>query len=197
MLHKTACESCAGSGIRMIETSSLLGLLKKQVPITCEDCNGKGEVLEIPRCETCGGRGLLGNENEICRTCNGTGHLDSFALIPLELVQPGTTFARHCDRCKNDQFEIVSLKEQHRITRTWEAEEELRKVDIIDRVKVKCTGCSNTYYITVDPRHHLPVPVELIAELENQGLNLSFLYAGRSPLIRGLEPGAPPAQPTA
>ena len=197
MLQKTACVSCAGSGIRMIETSSMLGLIKKQVPVTCEDCVGKGQVLEIPTCETCAGRGLLGNENEICRTCNGTGHLDSFALIPMELVQVGTVFARHCDRCKNDQFELVEPREQHRITRSWEAEEELRKVDMIERVKVKCTGCANTYYIPVDPRHHQPVPAELIPEIEDHGLSLSFLYGARAAGDTVLPPGSQPAQPAA
>lgn len=197
MLHKTNCATCAGSGIRMIETSSMLGLIKKQVPVTCEDCAGKGLILEIPVCETCGGRGLLGNESEICRTCNGTGRIDSFAMIPLELVRTGTVFARHCDQCKNDMFEIVSDPEEHRVTRSWEAEEELRKADIQQRVKVKCTSCSNGYYITVDPRHHQQIPVELIPELEEHGINLSFLYKARLAGGPLKSQAAGQAQPTA
>jgi hypothetical protein len=166
--------------VRVVETSSLWGLRRKNTLLTCEECGGSGKVVLLPQCSFCDGRGLIGNESEICRACNGTGRIDSFALVPRTLLRPGVSFERRCDRCVGDTFEIVSAIESRKIVRSWEADESLRHVEAIECVKVKCGRCGNNYEIQLGSELHDEVPADLVAELEELGLNLSFLYQGGS-----------------
>jgi DnaJ-class molecular chaperone len=188
MLSRTNCPHCAGTGINVIQTSSLWGLLRKDVPSTCTHCSGHGRVVELAHCGKCDGRGLCGNENEICRSCNGTGKIDSFALIPMSLVRTGTQFHRRCDMCGNGTFTIISDIEQHRITKSWEDAEELRQVELSEKVRVHCNGCPNAYHIEIEPQWHNPLETSDATELEALGLDLSFLYQLRN---------GQPAQPQA
>lgn len=179
MLIKTSCAQCAGSGVRIIQTSSLFGLKKRETPTTCEACNGTGEITSLPLCSLCDGRGLVGNESEICRACNGTGHIDNFALIPRDLLVQGTEFDRRCDRCGEHRFRIEQPLESVRINRSWEAEEALRDYETIERVGVRCVSCGNAYLIQVDEKLHRPLEESVVGQLEAMGLNLSFLFRSR------------------
>jgi DnaJ-class molecular chaperone len=179
MLIKKTCPFCQGTGIRMVQTSSMFGLLRKEIPTTCEECNGNGHVVELPSCPFCEGQGLVGNEREICRTCNGTGRVDAFGFIPRELLRPGTLFARRCDQCSEGTFEIVSNIEEHKMTRSWEREEELRQIEVVERVKVRCSSCGHSYHIPVSPEWHGKLTPEITGNLENMGVNLSFFYENR------------------
>ena len=180
MLIRTSCPECAGSGVRIIQTSSLWGLKKRETPMTCEACGGSGETKTLPVCSFCDGRGLVGNESEICRACNGTGHIDSFALIPRDLLVPGTEFQRRCDRCGEHVFRIEKPLETVKLNRSWEAEESLRQYETIERVGVRCAGCGNSYFIQVDSSFHRPLEESVVAQLEEMGLNLSFLFVGKA-----------------
>jgi len=175
MIAKRVCPMCQGTGIRMIQTSSMFGLLKKEVPSTCDHCNGQGYVLDMPTCKFCNGQGLVGNERDICRACNGTGKADSFAFIPRSQLKPGTIFERRCDKCGNATFELMSSVEEYKLTKSWEREEELRQVEMQERVKVRCTECAHTYTIPVDPELHQTLSSEEIVALEQIGVNLGFL----------------------
>ena len=108
MITKKECPYCQGSGIIVVQTSSLFGLFKKETSTTCQNCQGKGQVVETPMCKSCEGRGLVGNEREICRTCNGTGRADSFSFVPRSKIKKGLVFERRCDLCKANAFEIDS-----------------------------------------------------------------------------------------
>jgi len=176
MLEKETCPFCQGSGVRMIETSSMFGLVKKQVPVTCDQCEGTGYKVSLPECRFCEGQGLVGNEREICRACNGTGRIDSFGFIPREMLKPGVHFDRRCDQCGSDTFEIMSDVQEFKETRSWEREEELRQVDIVEKVKVRCNACGHNYHIPVNANWHVKVAPELEPEVERQGINLSFMY---------------------
>jgi len=176
MISKKTCPWCQGSGIRMIPTSYLFGLLKREVPASCEHCNGTGYVIEMPPCRFCEGQGLVGNEREICRACNGTGKAGEFAMIPREKLKLGVVFARRCDKCGAGSFEIVTDIETKKLTKSWEREEELRQVEIIEQVKVRCVACGHSYHIPVDPEMHQELSDEDISRLESLGLNLSFMY---------------------
>jgi hypothetical protein len=188
MLQRSECQVCQGTGVRMIQTSSMLGLLHKTVPTPCGTCAGTGHSTALPACIICRGQGLVGNESEICRSCNGTGHVDSFAMIPLELLHNGTHFRRRCDSCGNDDFEIRSEIKSEKLFKTWDDAEELRQYELVERVTVACTRCPNRYDITIDPAYHKVLDNDTAMELERLGLDLTFLYSGNAPQ------GAPPAQ---
>ena len=176
MLQKSECPWCQGTGVKMIQTSSMLGLLHRTVPAPCGNCGGLGHSTELPACKICQGRGLVGNESEICRSCNGTGHVDSFAMIPAELLRAGTRFRRRCDKCGNDDFEITNDIKSEKLYKTWESSEELREYELVEKVNVKCAGCSNSYAITIDPSYHSVLDSDTALELERLGIDLSFLY---------------------
>jgi hypothetical protein len=173
----------------MIQTSSMLGLLHRTVPTPCATCAGTGHLIQLPVCHVCDARGLVGNESEICRSCNGTGHIDAFALIPLELIKPGVNFQRRCDKCGNEQFQIRTPVEQQKLYKTWDAAEELRQYELVERVRVSCSRCPNAYEITIDPLFHQAINVDDQQEIERLGIDLSFLYQGQS-----ASPAAPPAR---
>ncbi len=185
MLQRSDCPHCQGTGVQMIQTSSMLGLLHRTVPTPCGSCAGAGHSVALPACNVCDSRGLVGNESEICRSCNGTGHIDAFALIPTEMIQPGVSFKRRCDMCGNDDFEIKSPVERQKLFRTWDASEELREFDLIEKVRVACSRCPNGYEIKIDPNYHKALDGDTAQELERLGLDLSFLYQ---------PPGSPAAQ---
>lgn len=176
MLVRTSCPECAGSGVRIIQTSSLFGLKKRETPTTCDACHGTGEMKSLPLCSFCDGRGLVGNESELCRSCNGTGHIDNFALIPRELLVTGTEFERRCDRCGELSFRIESPLETVKLHRSWEVEESLRQYETIERVGVKCLSCGNKYSIQVDSNFHHKLDQASVTQLEELGLNLGFLF---------------------
>jgi RecJ-like exonuclease len=164
----------------MVQTSSMWGLMKRELPTTCEDCHGQGYTVDIPVCEICDGRGLVGNESEVCRSCNGTGKVDSFALIPLALLIPSTHFQRRCEQCGSDFFELRTPVQQKKIYRSWDPVEELREYELVDTVSVACTQCGNAYDIQVDPKYHQPLDPDAAAEFERLGLNLGYMYQPRA-----------------
>ena len=153
MLVTKQCMYCNGTGVRMVETSSLFGLIRKQVPLSCEMCSGSGETFFTPTCKYCNGQGLIGNEREICRTCNGVGHWDAFAYIPRELLRAGTLFDRRCDQCDHNRMEIASPIEEFKQVLSWESEEELRSVEICERVKVRWRKLIPPGTIALAPAH--------------------------------------------
>jgi hypothetical protein len=105
-------------------------------------------------CSYCGGRGLLGNESDICRLCNGTGTADGFSSIALSELVPGTEFIRRCNECGADQFEIVGELEAVRSQKSWDLEEELREYEISERIRVRCLKCANSYFVPVNRAVH-------------------------------------------
>lgn len=179
MIVKKVCPYCNGSGVVIVQTSSFLGLIRKEVPSACDTCSGTGQVVEMPACSFCEGQGLVGNEREICRACNGTGRADAFGFIPRSRLKAGTLFERRCDKCGDRTFEIVSDIEVHKLTKSWEREEELRQVELIERVKVKCVACSQTYFIPIDANWHQEMTDDVLTVLEDIGMNLSFLQSSR------------------
>jgi len=155
MLIKETCEECSGSGIVFIETSSFFGIVKKQIPASCPSCNGRGYILKEPPCKFCNGEGLVGNEREICRVCNGTGYGDEFRWIPRNRLVPGNTFNRVCSVCqKRTVFEILTPIEEYTTYLSWEADVDLRRKRVAERVKVACRECGDSYYIDIDPDFH-------------------------------------------
>jgi hypothetical protein len=175
----------------MIQTSSMLGLMRRTVPTACGNCGGIGYSVDLPTCKICQARGLVGNESEICRSCNGTGHIDSFAMIPAELLHSGTHFRRRCDKCGDDDFEITSEIKSEKLYKTWESSEELREYELVEKVTVACSGCHNSYAITIDPAYHKVLDNDTTLELERLGIDLSFLYQAGS----GRSAAAPEQQP--
>jgi len=154
-LIKETCEECGGSGVVFLQTSSFLGLIRKQVPATCSSCGGKGYHLTQPQCKYCEGRGLIGNEREVCRACNGTGYGDQFRWIPRSELKLGRTFQRNCLICKRKTtFEIITPIESKEEVVSWEEEESLRKRRTIERVKVQCNECHDSYWVEIDPDFH-------------------------------------------
>jgi len=176
MLVERSCPHCQGSGLIMVETSSLLGLIKKQIPSNCENCSGTGRVFEMPVCNFCDGQGLVGNESEICRACNGTGRVDSFSFIPRDKLQPGLNFTRRCSKCASQTMEIQSGIETRKLTKSWEREEELRSVELVEQVRVACPVCGDSYAIPVYDTMHKELEPTEVAQLERMGMNLSFIY---------------------
>jgi len=164
MLLKEKCAECGGTGISFIETSSFLGLIKKQVPISCPTCGGKGYTLRPTPCKYCDGRGLIGNEKAVCRVCNGTGKADEFAWVPRSKLVPGTMFPRVCTFCRTrTSHEILTEVVVKERTVSWEEEDSLRQVHREEQVRVRCTECDDTYWLIVDPEAH---PEELTPEME-------------------------------
>ena len=192
MLQRSECHSCQGTGVQMIQTSSMLGLLHRTVPAPCGTCGGNGHSVSLPVCKICQGRGLVGNESEICRSCNGTGHVDAFALIPLELLHTGTHFQRRCDMCGSDDFEIRSEIKQEKLYMTWDDAVELRQYELVERIAVACTRCPNKYDITIDPAYHKMIDSDTAQELERLGVDLNFLYQSENAPL-----AARPEQPQA
>jgi len=176
MIVKKSCPYCNGSGVVIVQTSSFLGLMKKETASGCSNCGGTGQVVETAPCRFCDGQGLVGNEREICRSCNGTGRADAFGFIPLSRLHVGTHFERRCDKCGSRSFEIVSEIETVKLTKTWEREEELRQVELVERIKVKCASCTQTYHIPIDRTWHQELSSEELRTLEDIGVNLSFMY---------------------
>jgi hypothetical protein len=176
MIVKKQCPFCQGSGVKLVQVSSFLGLIRRELPTTCDNCGGSGQLVEMPTCKVCEGQGLVGNERELCRVCNGTGRADNFAFIPRAKLQPGLMFERRCDDCGAMSFEIVSPLEERKLVKSWEREEELRQVEIVEQVKVRCVACGNSYYIPIDKEWHQELSGDEIGLLENVGVNLSFMY---------------------
>jgi len=155
MLKKVTCEECQGTGIVFIETSSFFGIIRKQIPTSCPACAGKGFTLKEPPCKFCNGEGLVGNEREVCRVCNGTGYGDEFRWIPRNKLVPGTTFNRVCAVCKKRTvFEIVTPIEEYTTITSWHVDESMRERAIGERVRVRCRECGDSYYVDIDPDFH-------------------------------------------
>lgn len=176
MLRRQDCRSCGGSGVVVVDTKALWGLMSKSVPASCGTCGGKGSAWELEACRFCEGRGLMGNESEVCRSCNGTGHADTFAFIPRELLLQGVEFQRRCERCGNHSFRLASGLIQQKVVKSWDAHEELRQVEFQDACEVSCTQCGHHYMIPVDAQWHQRLEPEQYALLEDRGLDLGFLY---------------------
>ncbi len=122
-------------------------------------------MLRMPECKYCGGRGLVGNDNAVCRVCNGTGTGDDFAWVPRSELLPGKTFQRVCQICRQPTtHELLTGIVQSEKTTSWEEEAGLRQTSTVDRVQVRCTECDDTYWITVDPDMH---PEEVTPEMED------------------------------
>jgi DnaJ-class molecular chaperone len=165
MLVKEKCADCGGTGITFVETASFLGLVKKQTPVTCSKCGGKGHVVKMPECKYCDGRGLIGNDNAVCRVCNGTGTGDDFAWMPRSELLPGKAFQRVCQVCRQrTTHELLTGIVQSETATSWEEEAGLRKTRTTERVQVHCTECDDTYWIIVDPDMH---PEEVTPEMED------------------------------
>jgi len=111
-------------------------------------------------CGHCSGRGLLGNEQEICRLCNGTGNLDGFSEIPRAELRPGTTFIRKCDKCGSEVFEIGGEIETIKVQKSWGLEVELREYETRAQVKIRCLQCANSYTVPVNSAVHDKVSAE-------------------------------------
>lgn len=176
MLELEICPYCQGSGVKLVQVAKLFGLMKKEVPVSCDECSGTGKIVSLAECPYCEGQGLIGNEREICRACNGQGKIDTFGFIPINKLVPGTFFSRRCDQCRHDGFEIISGIEEKKLTRSWEKEEELRQVDFVKQVKVQCKQCGQTYHIRVNEAWHKPLTQEQVRQAEDIGLNLSFYH---------------------
>ncbi len=154
MLIKENCKECSGTGLVFIETTSFFGILKKQIPMSCASCGGKGIILREPPCKFCNGEGLIGNEREICKVCNGTGYSDEFRWIPRRKLVPGTTFSRTCGICRRrTSHEIVTDIERVEVKPRWE-EDLGQKVYIRERIKVACKECRDSYFVDIDPDFH-------------------------------------------
>jgi RecJ-like exonuclease len=179
VLVQSRCAICAGSGVVMHESRALFGLMRKSLPLTCPDCGGAGKTLALEDCAFCEGRGLIGNESEVCRTCNGTGHAEVFAIIPRDMLAPGLTFHRRCERCGNTTFRLATGIVQQKVVKSWDALEELRQVEYQDACEVECTGCGLKYAIPVDARWHQQLDSEQYELLAQHGLDTSFLQVAR------------------
>jgi hypothetical protein len=180
MLKQVICQGCNGSGVVVLHTKALFGLMNKDVPSSCTECGGKGSSWELEQCPICEGQGLVGNESEICRACNGTGHADTFAFVPRELLQAGLEFQRRCEKCGNPHFKLTTGLIQHKVVKSWDALEELRQVEFQDACEVACTSCGHKYMIPVDPKWHRQLDEEIYRVLEDRGIDLSFMYQMRT-----------------
>lgn len=176
MLKRESCPGCNGSGVVVVQEKALWGLMNKERPSTCGECGGRGSSWVLGTCRFCEGRGLMGNESEVCRSCNGTGHADTFAFIPRELLKSGVEFDRRCEKCGNHGFRLRSGLTQIKVVKSWDAHEELRQVEYQDACEVECTQCGHHYAVPVDSQWHQQLDSELYAVLEDRGIDLSFLY---------------------
>jgi DnaJ-class molecular chaperone len=152
------------------------GLLSKEVPTTCSECGGKGSSVEFEPCPLCEGRGLIGNESEVCRTCNGAGRADAFGFIPRDLLQPGIEFHRRCEKCGNHSFRLRSGIMQQKVVKSWDSMEELRQVEYNDACEVACTECGHKYTIPLGKSWHQRLSPDQYSMLESRGVDLGFLY---------------------
>jgi DnaJ-class molecular chaperone len=170
------CKECAGQGVLYYTETKLFGLVKNQVAYQCQKCGGTGKIRGEPSCPICDGAGLIGNEREICRTCNGTGSGDGFRHIPRQSLVQGTTFSRRCERCKAETLhEFVSDIETKVITTTWEKNEWERSKDEFERIKIECTMCGRSYFARLDKYYHTdegPNFDKVIEETDKQGRKL-------------------------
>jgi len=149
------CPECDGHGVHYYTETKFFGLVKTQVAYQCSKCNGTGKLQGEPFCPVCDGAGLIGNEREICRTCNGTGTGDGFRHIPRVSLVSGTTFGRRCDRCKGETLhELVSDIESKVIMTTWEKNEWERAKEEFERIKLECTMCGRSYQARLDKYYH-------------------------------------------
>lgn len=179
MLNHASCPGCNGSGVVILQSRALFGLMTKETPTTCTDCGGKGATWELAQCRFCKGQGLIGNESEVCRSCNGTGHADTFSFIPREQLRSGVEFHRRCEKCGNHSFRLRGGLQQIKVIKSWDAHEELRQVEFQDACEVECTQCAHHYSIPVDAQWHQELESDQYAVLEDRGIDLSFLYARR------------------
>lgn len=154
MYIERECPRCSGRGLTAQQTSTLFGLLRRRVTAPCALCCGQGRVRARATCRYCGGRGLLGNESEICRLCNGTGNLDEFSKLTLNELVPGVTFRRRCEKCDSGLFEIAQDIEAVRQATSWAIEEELRDYETSERIRIRCLQCANSYLVPVDRTVH-------------------------------------------
>jgi len=176
-LIKEKCGDCDGTGVVFVETTSFLGLVRKHQPVSCSACGGKGHRLTQPQCKYCDGRGLIGNEREVCRVCNGTGYGDQFRWIPRSQLQPDRAFERSCMVCRRRTVHEITTPIQAKVeVVSWEEEEALRQKRTVERVKVACTECGDAYWIEIDPDFH-PELSELSDE-EQRSLEENFLIRG-------------------
>lgn len=176
MLIERGCPFCQSTGVTVVQTSSFLGLIKKEIPSNCTNCLGRGKTYEMPTCKFCNGQGLVGNESEVCWACNGTGKVDAFAAIPRDKLRPGTIFERRCANCSGHSMEIAGEIEVRKITKSWEKEEELRSVEMVEYVKVTCPACNSGYSIPLDDDLNQELNPDEIRRLEDLGMNLDFMY---------------------
>ena len=148
------CPQCIGRGVTSRRVKALLGLIQRNASATCSLCHGQGRVLTRVSCSNCGGRGLLGNEQQLCRLCNGTGKLDGFSEIPCEELKPGTTFIRSCDKCDGEVFEIAGDVEAIKVQKSWGLEAELQEYEIREQIRIRCLQCANGYYVPINEAIH-------------------------------------------
>ncbi len=149
------CKKCDGQGVLFYTEKKLFGLVKNQVAFQCPECGGQGKVQGEPYCPVCNGEGLIGNERELCRTCNGTGSGDEFRHVPRAQLTTGTTFNRRCDRCNAVTLhEFLSDIESKVITTTWEKNEWDRSKEEFERIKIECTMCGRNYFARLDRHFH-------------------------------------------
>jgi RecJ-like exonuclease len=168
------CPRCSGRGLVSQRTSAFFGLLRRTIELPCALCRGQGKALTRASCSYCGGRGLLGNESDICRLCNGTGIADEFSAIGLSELAPGRQFRRRCNKCGGDRFEISGPIETTREPTAWDLEAELREYETSERIRVQCLDCTNTYLVPVDRASH--VLAESLPEQHSRLVRLESNY---------------------
>lgn len=149
------CEDCDGHGVHYYEVKKFFGLIKNEVAYTCTSCNGMGNVSGEPYCPICEGAGLIGNERELCRTCNGTRTGDEFRKVLRKDLVQGNTFLRKCEKCKAETLhEFLAGIESKVITTTWEVNEWERSKETFERIKIECTMCGENYRAPLDQYYH-------------------------------------------
>ena len=153
--QEAACAECHGHGVQYYSVKRFFGLIKEQVAYACTSCGGSGKIKGEPYCPICDGAGLIGNERELCRTCNGTGTGDGFRHMPRAQLVTGNTFSRRCDKCKAESLhEFSSDIETQVITTTWEKDELKRLKEEFERIKIECSVCGQSYYAKLDKYYH-------------------------------------------
>ena len=73
-------------------------------------------------------------------------------------------------------MEIAAAVEMRKITKSWEKEEELRTIEMVEYTKVNCPACNTSYDIPLDPELNQELQPDEIHKLEDLGLNLDFMY---------------------
>jgi RecJ-like exonuclease len=167
------CSFCSGSGKKIVELSGIKRLFFGAQTEPCQVCHGNGRVLVHAVCSQCHGHGLIGGSRHTCRTCNGTGKLDSFSELPRSLMVPGTRFTRRCESCAGSTFELrcpigrtgpqianchlctpCSAVSEQRIAVSWHFDDDLREYEDRHAVEVACVDCGLTYNVTLDKTAH-------------------------------------------